>query len=285
MAVTICTFLRRTGIMCPMTEQAVVARTQIVATLGPSSGREPLVSTLIEAGMDVARLNFSWGTHGEHAAYIADVRAAAAKLGRRLPIVQDLSGPREKTPHGHAYACGMDTITEKDLADLAFGIAQGVDYIAQSFVGCALDVERMKAEIGKHGAKTPIIAKIERAEAVTDLDNILQVADAIMVARGDLGLVAPIEDIPFLERDIIRKCNGAKKPVIVATQMLYSMIEHPEPTRAEVTDEEYAILSGADAVMLSEETALGKYPREAVEWMRRIAARAEKEEGRSPLAL
>lgn len=262
-----------------------MSRTQIVATLGPSSGREPLVSKLIEAGMDVARLNFSWGTHDEHAAYIADVRGAAAKLGKRLPIVQDLSGPREKTPDGHAYACGMDIITEKDLADLEFGIAQGVDYIAQSFVGCALDVERMKEEMAKRGAQIPVIAKIERDEAVAALDEILAVSDAVMVARGDLGRAAPIEEIPFLERDIIRRCNAAGKPVIVATQMLYSMVEHPEPTRAEVTDEEYAILSGADAVMLSEETALGKYPREAVEWMRRIAARAEKEEGRSPLAL
>lgn len=261
------------------------SRTQIVATLGPDSGHEPLVSKLIEAGMDIARLNFSHGTYDEHASYIAATRAAATALGRRIPIVQDLSGPRGKTDDGHAYDDDKSILTQKDLQDLDFGIAQQVEYIAQSYVGDAADVELLKAEIQKRGASIPVIAKIERAEAVAAFDNILAIADAIMVARGDLGLAVPPEDIPFIERDVIAKCNAAGKPVIVATQMLYSMVEHPEPTRAEVTDEEFAIFSGADAVMLSDETARGKFPLEAVTWMERIAVRAEKDRTREPLAL
>lgn len=260
-----------------MSDKPTPTRTQIVATLGPQSGREPLVSSLVEAGMDIARLNFSHGTHEEHAAYIASARAAAQAQGKRLPIIQDLSGPRENTSDGHAYGCGMEIITEKDLADLDFGIAQKVEYIAQSYVGCAQDVVNMKGEIAKRGAQTPIIAKIERHEAVADFDAILAVADAVMVARGDLGLSVPIEDIPFIERDIIRKCNAARKSVIVATQMLYSMVENHIPTRAEVTDVAFAALSGADAVMLSDETARGRFPVEAVSVMERVARRAARE--------
>lgn len=227
--------------------------------------------------MDVVRLNFSHGTHEEHASYIAGVRAAASAIGKRIPIVQDLSGPRENTSEGHAYGCGMASITEKDLADLDFGIAQKVEYIAQSYIGCAQDVVNMKAEIEKRGVSVPVIAKIERHEAVADFDEILMVADAVMVARGDLGLSVPIEDVPFIQRDIIKKCNAAQKPVIVATQMLYSMVQSPIPTRAEVTDVAFAVLSGADAVMLSDETARGTHPVEAVAVMRKIAVRADKE--------
>ncbi len=261
------------------------SRTQIVATLGPDSGVEPLVSQLVTAGMDVARLNFSHGTYEEHAGYISALRAAARTAGKRIPIIQDLSGPRGKTEDGHAYDDEKTILTEKDLRDLDFGVAQQVEWIAQSYVGRASDVELLKAAIRERGASIPVIAKIERAEAVHDLDAIIAAADAVMVARGDLGLAVPPEDIPFIERDIVTKCNAAKKPVIVATQMLYSMVEHPEPTRAEVTDEEFAILSGADAVMLSDETARGKFPLEAVTWMERIALRAEKEHVRETLAL
>ena len=253
------------------------SRTQIVATLGPTSGREPLVSQLIEAGMDIVRLNFSHGTYEEHAAYIAYTRAAAARLGKQIPIIQDLSGPRGKTDDGHAYDDDKDIITVKDLADLDFGVAQGVEYVAQSYVGSAVDVVRLRDEIAKRGGRMPVIAKIERAEAVAHFDEILIAADAIMIARGDLGLAVPLEDIPLIERDIITKCNTAGKPVIVATQMLYSMVDNPAPTRAEVTDEEYAIFMGADAVMLSDETARGAYPVEAVTYMERIAVRAEQE--------
>lgn len=261
------------------------SRTQIVATIGPSSSSEDTIARLIDAGMDVVRLNFSHGTYEEHAAFIAVVRRLSAERGKRLPIVQDLSGPRGKTDDGHAFDEDKSILTEKDLRDLEFGIAQKVEYIAQSYVGSAADVQLLKSEMTKRGVSIPVIAKIERAEAVKDFDAILAVADAIMVARGDLGLAVPIEDIPFIERDIIRTCNAAGKPVIVATQMLYSMVENPEPTRAEVTDEEFAILTGADAVMLSDETARGKYPVEAVTVMERIAVRAEKERSDVPHAL
>lgn len=261
------------------------SRTQIVATLGPASGLEPLVSKLIDAGMDVARLNFSHGTHDDHAAYVAALRAAAEQQGKRIPIIQDLSGPRGITAGGHAFDDAKDVLTDKDLSDLEWGIAQQVEYVAQSYVGSAAHVTRLKNEIASRGAVIPVIAKIERKEAVDAIDAIIAVADAIMVARGDLGLAVPPENIPFIERDVIARCNTAGKPVIVATQMLYSMVENSEPTRAEVTDEEFAILFGADAVMLSDETARGKYPVEAVQWMERIAHRAEREQSRTPLSL
>ena len=178
---------------------------------------------------------------------------------------------------GRFFDGGQDAVTEKDLHDLDFVIAQGVDYIAQSYVGSGSDIECMRAEIGKRNARIPLIAKIERQQAVACFDEILATADAIMVARGDLGAEEPLGEIPFIERDIIAKCNVAGKPVIVATQMLYSMVESPEPTRAEVTDEVFAILSGADAVLLSDETARGKYPLGAVRAMEQIALRAERE--------
>jgi pyruvate kinase len=230
---------------------------------------------MIDAGVDIIRLNFSHGAYDEHAAFIRTVREEASRMGRRIPIIQDLSGPRGKTTEGHAFDDSKAEITEKDLADLDFGIKQQVDYIAQSYVGTADDVRAMRAEVMEREARIPIIAKIERVIAVQHIDAIIAEADAIMVARGDLGNEEPLGEIPFVERDIIAKCNAAGKSVIVATQMLYSMIEHPEPTRAEVTDEAFAIISGADAVMLSDETARGKYPVEAVRAMETIALRAE----------
>ena len=254
------------------------SRTQIIATLGPASGDSAaLLDAMIAGGMDIARINFSHGTHESNGAYIAAIRDAAARAGASIKIIQDLSGPRVATDTGHGFDTNAMEITEKDLADLSFGIKAYVDYIAQSYVGSAADIARMRSEIEKRNARTPIIAKIERAEAVAHIDEIIAAADAIMVARGDLGLAVPLSEIPFIERDIIAKCNAAKKPVIVATQMLYSMVENPEPTRAEVTDEAFAILSGADAVMLSDETARGKYPVEAVKAMEAIAQRAERD--------
>jgi pyruvate kinase len=251
------------------------SRTQIVVTVGPSCSREADIEQLVAAGADVVRLNFSHGTHEEHAGFIAMVRSVGERLGHHIPIVQDLSGPRGKTEEGHAFDDDKEILTEKDLNDLDFGIAQRVDYVAQSYVGSVADVQRLRAEIVARGASIPIIAKIERDEAVHDIDAIIATADAIMVARGDLGLAEPLGEIPFIERTIIEKCKAAKKPVIVATQMLYSMVENAEPTRAEVTDEVFAIITGADAVMLSDETARGKHPLEAVQAMEKIAVRAE----------
>ena len=162
-------------------------------------------------------------------------------------------------------------LTEKDRKDLAFGLQNGVDYVALSFVRQAADVEQVKGLIRSHGASTPVIAKIEKREAVDDLPSILEVTDGVMVARGDLGVELSTEEVPTLQKRIIEMANGAGKVVITATQMLESMIENPRPTRAEASDVANAILDGTDGIMLSAETASGRYPVEAVETMARIA--------------
>ena len=253
------------------------SKSQIIVTIGPASGELGVLAKMIAGGMDVARINFSHGTHESNGGYIANVRAAAKGAGKRIPIIQDLAGPRMQTDTGHAFnAEEKSVVTAKDLADLDFGIGKRVEYIAQSFVGSAKDISILRSAIKEKGAQIPIVAKIERAEAVRNFDEILAEADAIMIARGDLGLSVPIEEIPFLEREIVVKCRTAEKPVIVATEMLYSMVENDRPTRAEVTDVAYAILIGADAVMLSAETARGKYPVESVATMEKIVARSER---------
>lgn len=250
---------------------------QIIATVGPVSGTSEMLSRFVEAGMDVLRSNMSHGTYEQHAGYIARAREAAAKMSKRVPVILDLSGPRGVSEGGHEFDPAKDILTEKDLADLDFAIAQRVEYIAQSYVGSAKDVELLKTHIASRGAAIPVIAKIERTEGVRDIDAIIAVADAIMVARGDLGLAEPIEEIPYIERDIIARTRAAGKPAITATQMLYSMVDNPAPTRAEVTDVTFAVMCGSDVVMLSDETARGKYPAEAVVAMRRVVSRAEQE--------
>ena len=169
----------------------------------------------------------------------------------------------------------LPSLSHKDKADLRFGIAQGVDYIALSFVRTANDIIATRLFLKAHGADIPIIAKIEKAEAIQNLDEIIDAADGIMVARGDLGVEMLPEQVPLLQKKIIEACNRAEKPVITATQMLESMIENPQPTRAEASDVANAILDGTDCVMLSGETAMGKYPVQAVEVMARIAVQAE----------
>jgi len=169
----------------------------------------------------------------------------------------------------------LSSLTPKDKADLRFGIAQGVDYIALSFVRTANDIIATRLFLKAHGADIPIIAKIEKPEAVHNLDEIIEAADGIMVARGDLGVEMSPENVPLLQKKIIEACHWAEKPVITATQMLESMIENPQPTRAEVSDVANAILDGTDCVMLSGETAVGKYPVQAVEFMTRIALQTE----------
>jgi pyruvate kinase len=252
-------------------------RAQIVATIGPPSADVDLIKKMIEAGMDVARINFSHANHEDNGRHIDHIREAAASLGREIPIIQDLSGPRGKTDDGHAFDSEKSILTEKDLADLDFGVSKSVSYIAQSYVGNAAHILQLKEELKKRGASIPVIAKIERAEAVQSIDEIIVAADAIMVARGDLGFAIPYENVPFVEKDIIARANAAGKPVIVATEMLYSMIHNTRPSRAEVTDIAFAILSGTDAIMLSDETAHGEHPLEAVTAMKRIALRAEME--------
>jgi pyruvate kinase len=169
----------------------------------------------------------------------------------------------------------VPSLTEKDKADLAFGIQQRVDYVALSFVRSAADVLEARHFIQERGASVPIIAKIEKHEALDNIDEIIEVVDGIMVARGDLGVETPLETVPLVQKMVIKKSNRAGKPVITATQMLRSMVENPRPTRAEVSDVANAILDGTDAVMLSEETAAGKYPVQAVEMMAKIAEDAE----------
>jgi pyruvate kinase len=253
------------------------SHSQIVATLGPSSRNPAVVRKMIEHQMDVVRLNFSHGIYDEHAHYIKTTRALAKELGRHLPIIQDLSGPRLNEAGGHRFGGTKGSvITEKDKADLKFGIDQSVDYVAMSYIGSAGDVLEMKTVLKEHGAMVPIIAKIERRAALENIDAIIRVSDAIMIARGDLGQSIPIEQVPFAERTIIKKCNAAKKPVITATEMLFTMVVNPRPTRAEVTDVAFAILEGSDAVMLSDETAKGKYPIEAIRVMEKVVLEAEK---------
>ena len=165
--------------------------------------------------------------------------------------------------------------TAKDKTDLAFGLSQDIDYVALSFVRTAKDILNIKSFIRKQNKHTPVIAKIEKHEALTHIDKILEVSDGIMVARGDLGVEIPLENVPGIQKMLVQKANAAGKPVIIATQMLRSMVDSPRPTRAEATDVANAVLDGADAIMLSEETAMGDYPVEAVQYMRKIAGRAE----------
>lgn len=261
------------------------SKAQIIATIGPATKDKEIVQKMVSGGMDVARLNQSWGTYEEHAGYIKNIKEVSQEVGRNIPIILDLAGPRIQEQESHKFNNeALELITPKDLADLEFGIRQGVDYVAMSFVGESKDIlqlrEEMKKlappEIGGVGKVVPIIAKIERQIGVDNIDEIIKVSDGIMIARGDLGNEVPLERIPFVQKDIIVKCKKAGKPVIVATQMMDSMMKNPVPTRAEVTDITYAILGGADAVMLSEETTIGKYPLESVIMMNKVIVEAEK---------
>lgn len=329
--------------------------TKIVCTLGPASADPAVLTRLIAAGMNVARINFSHGDHAAHAEAIARVRALAAEVGRPIAILGDLQGPKlrvgELPAAGMALAAGqrvrlgaggedaipcrypdlprlvqpgdrillddgllelaveatdgegiaarvitggvlfshkginlpradarIPAITAKDEADLAFALAQGLDWVALSFVRTADEVLRLQAMIraGARSAPLPgVVAKIEKPEAVANIESIIAAADGIMVARGDLGIEMATEEVPLIQKEIIRLCNRAGKPVITATQMLDSMIRNPRPTRAEASDVANAVLDGTDAVMLSGETAMGRYPVAAVETMDHIVCKAE----------
>lgn len=331
-------------------------KTKIVATIGPATRAPAQMERLIRTGMNVARLNFSHGTHADHAASIATIRATATKLGAPIAILQDLSGPKirigdfykervilkkggpftlttkrivgdetqafvnyprlpkEVKPGHHillddgkkrlrvlrttatTIVCRIEiggetkgrrgvnvpgaylkisSITKKDKQDLAFGIAQDVDFVALSFVRSPKDVRELRTLLSKRGSRAHVISKIETQEAIENLDEIIALSDGIMVARGDLAIEVPAQDVPILQKMIIKKCSNLGKPVITATQMLESMIVSPMPTRAEVSDVANSIFDGTDAVMLSEETALGQYPVAAVEMMANIARRVE----------
>ncbi|MDD3269765.1 MAG: pyruvate kinase [Syntrophomonadaceae bacterium] len=331
-------------------------KTKIICTIGPASQEVPVLQEMIEAGMNVARLNFSHGTHEEHRSRILNIRKATEKTGKIVAIMLDTKGPEIRTGklqagkinlqggqkfilttrevpgnneivqitytslpsevepgHHILLADGLinllveasnDTdiecrvinggelgekkgvnvpgvrinlpfLSDKDHEDIAFGIEQEVDFIAASFVRSAEDVLEIRRMLEHRGADIDIIAKIESQQGVDNLEDIIKVADGIMVARGDLGVEIAAEEVPLVQKIIIEKCSPSGKMVIIATQMLESMIVNPRPTRAEVSDVANAIFDGADAIMLSGETAAGKYPVDVVKTMVRIASRAE----------
>jgi pyruvate kinase len=334
-------------------------RTKIVCTIGPASESLEKLIQLIEAGMNVARLNFSHGNHEEHAQRIKNIREAAKRTGKNIAILLDTKGPEIRTHdmengaieliagkeiiismkevlgtpekfsvtyqglvddvhigskillddgliglevtkidkanneiHTKILNSGilknkkgvnvpgvsvkLPGITEKDANDIIFGIEQGIDFIAASFVRRAKDVLEIRQLLEERNATNiHIIPKIENQEGVDNIDEILEVSDGLMVARGDLGVELPAEEVPLVQKKLIKKCNALGKPVITATQMLDSMQRNPRPTRAEASDVANAIFDGTDAIMLSGETAAGQYPVEAVQTMHNIASRAE----------
>ena len=340
--------------------------TKIVATLGP--GSDSLIANLVQAGVDVFRLNFSHGSHEEHAARIDAIRSAADKSGRFVAILGDLQGPKIRTgafsdgpvmlnpgdafdidptlpmDAGTVTAVGTDypaladdvetgdrlvlgdgvmelevtgtdgqrvksrvvtggelsdfkginlrggglsapALTLKDRLDLAFACEHGIDYIAVSFVRSEHDMHEVRSQVRELGASCGVVAKIERAEAVAsdeELDRIIRVSDAVMVARGDLGIEIGDAALVGMQKNIIHRARDANKCVITATQMMESMIQNPQPTRAEVMDVANAVLDGTDAVMLSAETAVGSYPVETVKAVARIALGAEASQAAGP---
>ena len=331
-------------------------RAKIVCTLGPATSSERRIRELVYAGMDVARLNMSHGTHEDHAEAYRQVRAAADASGHGVGIFADLQGPKirmqtfaegsamlqrgqqwtitTRDVAGDAAIAGTtyqglpgdvhpgdpiliddgkirlrvtevtdtDVVTEvlvggkvsnhkginlpgvavsvpalsaKDEADLRFALSLSVDFIALSFVRDAKDAEDVRKIMREVGSELPVIAKIEKPQAIANLDEVIEAFDGFMVARGDLGVECPLEEVPFLQKQVIEKARLNAKPVIVATQMLESMITNPAPTRAEASDVANAVLDGADAVMLSGETSVGEYPVHTVETMARIVVATE----------
>jgi pyruvate kinase len=330
---------------------------KIVCTIGPASRDPRILKRLLVAGMDVARLNFSHGSHAEHLSCMQTLRATANKLGKTIAILADLQGPKIRTGtlasglpvllragqnftittakilgdstrvnttflplpkevhrgdrillsdglielrvesvHKRDVNCRVvnggalgehkginlpgvnlrvPALTPRDKADLKFALAHGADYIAVSFVRRPEDVLLAKSLIRRTGKETPVIAKLEKPEAIENLEGILRVSDGVMVARGDLGVEMNPERVPVVQKNIIARAREFRRPVITATQMLESMTENPRPTRAEASDVANAIFDGSDAVMLSAETASGKYPVEAVSMMARIIEEAE----------
>ncbi|MGQ9635479.1 MAG: pyruvate kinase [Bryobacteraceae bacterium] len=330
--------------------------TKIVATIGPASESPRLVSELIRHGVDVFRLNASYGTHAEHRARIQTIREVGAELGKHVGILLDLQGPkirlgkfaggqvalqtgskftittlpvlgteslasttypylaRDVRPGDRilladgavelralssddvsiqcevitggsvsdnrginlpGVAVRSPSMTEKDVSDAELGLAKGVDFLALSFVRTGEDVRRLRRWLKDRNASTPVISKIEKPEAWENLDDILAHSDGIMVARGDLGVETALEKVPAMQKAMIDKARLAGRVTITATQMLESMIRHPAPTRAEVSDVANAVYDGTDALMLSAETAAGRYPVEAVRWMASIAKEAD----------
>ncbi len=239
--------------------------TKIVCTLGPASSSLETIEEMVKAGMNIARLNLSYGTDEEHAATIKNVRIAGEKTGLNVGVMLDLPGYKRK----------QGTIEEVFRSQIEFACRHEVDFIALSFITSARQVEEVRALLDTIDPDMPLVVKIEQSSALEHCEKILDVCDGIMVARGDLALEISIEKVPLAQKRLIRESNFRGKPVITATQMLESMVRNPMPTRAEATDVTNAILDGTDAIMLSEESAIGKYPVEAVAMMKRIATEAE----------
>lgn len=253
------------------------SKTKIIATIGPVSGDLKTLREMIKNKMNVARLNMSHGTYEEHEKYIKNIRNAAKLEKKEIPIILDLSGPRIQKGKEHSLNKKIkNIITEKDKRDVLFGIKNKINFFALSFVKNQNDIKELKKILLKNKSTAKIIAKIERKEALKNLENIIKVSDAIMIARGDLGEALPYEDLPYIQNKIIKECIKHKRSVIVATEMLFSMKEALRPTRAEVSDIAFAILEHADSVMLSDETAMGKHPTKTVETMEKIIIEAEK---------
>jgi pyruvate kinase len=253
-----------------------MSQIQIIATIGPACAEPTEIQSLIESGMSLARLNFSWGTHTEHKQFVHDVRKAAQALGVNVPIIQDLSGPRVQQASEHTFDSSVSVITDKDIADVYAMKDLHLEYIALSFVKNAEDITRLRTLLQEVGSSTKIIAKIERKEALEAIDEIIAAADGVMIARGDLGEAVSVETLPFVKKDILRRCNAAQKPAVVATEMLTSMIDNLQPSRADVSDIAHAVLDGASATMLSNETAVGTYPAQTVALMRKVVDEAQR---------
>lgn len=251
-----------------------MSQIQIIATIGPRCKDLDTMSSMTTSGMSLARLNFSWGTLAEHREFVHTIRAAAQSAQTTLPIVQDLPGPRIQAGAEHSFDQTASVITKRDVDAIA-GLADlQPEYIALSFVATAADIEELRTLLKEHNLSSKVIAKIERAEALNNLDEIIAAADGIMIARGDLGEAIPYETLPFVKKDILARCRTHNTPAIVATEMLTSMIDHDRPSRADVTDIAQAVLDGASATMLSNETAVGEHPIEAVAVMRRVVDEA-----------
>ena len=248
-----------------MNQSKMKRHVKIVCTLGPASSSPEVVERMLKGGMDIARLNLAHGTLEEHSQLISEVRLLSQKLKLPTGILLDLPGLKHR----------VGDIRAVFGEHLEFADSQKVDFIALSFISSMRQVKEVRALLKKMNAYMPVIVKIEQAQALEQSGAILEVSDGIMVARGDLALEISIEKVPLAQKQLIKEANRRGKPVITATQMLESMVQSAIPTRAEATDVANAILDGSDALMLSEETATGSYPVEAIETMIRIALEAE----------
>ncbi len=248
-----------------MMENRLNRHVKIVCTLGPASNSPEILEKLLQSGMDVVRLNLSYGTLEEHHQTVTRVRSISQKMNLPTAILLDLPGRKRRT--GEVKAVFGD--------QLQFASDNQVDFIALSFITSVQQVAEVKSLLINMKISIPIIVKIEKGEALAVSSSIIDIGDGVMVARGDLGLQISIEKVPLAQKKIIREANERGKPVITATEMLESMVKSPSPTRAEATDVANAVLDGTDAVMLSEETSIGKYPVEAVDMMSKIIDEAE----------